>query len=67
MGIEHRMKDETETTRRCPWCNHVSTASVQDGIDFYFYCQNPNCKVERIYGDNAVMVGGGPEIKHYGK
>ena len=58
MGIEHRMKDEEENTRRCPWCNHVSTASVQDGRDFYFYCQNPSCKVERIYGDNAVMIGG---------
>jgi hypothetical protein len=58
MGIEHRMKDETDHTRRCPMCKHVSTVSTQDGRDYYFYCQNPACSVERIYGDNAVMVSG---------
>lgn len=58
MGLEHSVKDEPEDTRRCPWCNHVSTVYVQDGKDRYFYCQNPACKVERIYGDNAVMTGG---------
>jgi hypothetical protein len=57
MGIEHSFKEEPEHTRRCPWCLHVSTASVEDGRDFYFYCQNPACSVERIYGSNAVMVG----------
>lgn len=56
MGIEHSFKDEPEHSRRCPWCNHVSVVSTQDGRDFYFYCQNPKCSVERIYGDNAVMV-----------
>lgn len=65
MGIEHRMKDETENSRRCPCCNHVSTVRVSDGEDSYFYCQNPACSVERIYGDNAVMMGG-MDVKRYG-
>lgn len=57
MGLEHSVKDEPEHARRCPWCNHLSTVSVVDGKDNYFYCQNPACSVERIYGDNAVMTG----------
>ena len=68
MGVEHSFKDEPEETKRCPVCGHVSTLqSGSDdphfGIQFnitgkYFYCQNPKCEVERIYGDNAVMVTG---------
>lgn len=57
MGIEHSVKDEIEHSRRCPWCKHVSVAYTEEGRDRYFYCQNPRCDVERIYGDNAVMVG----------
>lgn len=68
MGIDHSFKDESSDTKRCPICHHVST--LKGGSDEntygifngpsgeYFYCQNPNCKVERIYGDNAVMVTG---------
>lgn len=56
MGLEHSDKAEPDNARRCPMCKHVSTVSVQDGRDYYFYCQNPSCNVERIYGDNAVMV-----------
>ena len=56
MGVEHSDKAEPDHTRRCPMCKHVSTVSVQDGRDYYFYCQNPSCNVERIYGDNAIMV-----------
>lgn len=56
MGIEHRMKDETEHTRRCPWCGHVSTLAVHESFQTYFYCQNPNCKVQRIYPNNTVMT-----------
>ena len=56
MGIEHRMKDESEHSRRCPWCEHLSTVSVEAGKDFYFCFQNPACSVDRIYGDNAVMT-----------
>jgi len=57
MGIEHRIKElETENTCRCPSCKHVSTVGVKDEHDSYFYCQNPKCEVERIYGDNKVMV-----------
>jgi hypothetical protein len=57
MGIEHSLK-EPEQTRRCPWCKHISTVFTQDGRDSYFYCQNPQCSVERIYGDNAVITTG---------
>lgn len=67
MGIEHRMKDETEHTRRCPWCDYVSTLYVKDAYDFYFYCQNPNCQVERIYADNAVMTPAKLKVKHHGQ
>lgn len=66
MGLEHSVKNEPEATRRCPCCKHVSTVSTRDGDDFYFYCQNPSCSVERIYGDNAVMMGGA-NVKRYGK
>lgn len=68
MGVEHSFKDEPEETKRCPGCGHVSTLKAGEdtpsfGIHFsitgeYFYCQNPKCDVERIYGDNAVMVSG---------
>ena len=68
MGVEHSFKDELEETKRCPACGHVSTLKAGEdvpslGMQFsvtgeYFYCQNPKCSVERIYGDNAVMVSG---------
>lgn len=76
MGIEHRQPKEEESTRRCPACKHVSTVKV-GGDDEpyvslfagchgpYFVCQNPKCNVERIYGDNAVMMGGA-NVKRYG-
>ncbi len=59
MGIVHRMKDESEHSRRCPYCKHLSTVSTQDGEFVYFYCQNPKCSVERIYSDDSVMISGG--------
>ena len=68
MVVEHSFKDEPEHSRRCPCCGHVSTLRVEDGATHYgyfiglsgdyFICQNPKCNVERIYGDNAVEVGG---------
>ena len=68
MGVEHSFKDELIESKRCPCCGHVSTLKAGEdtpslGMQFsitgeYFYCQNPNCDVERIYGDNAVMVSG---------
>lgn len=70
MGIEHRFKEnEAEiTTMRCPACGYISTVKVVDDNKFigisndacgsYFVCQNFKCNVERIYGDNAVMVSG---------
>jgi len=67
MGVEHSFRDDKES-QRCPSCGHVSTLKAGKdtpslGMQFsitgeYFYCQNPNCDVERIYGDNAVMVSG---------
>lgn len=44
------------TTMRCPICDYVSCNAIEDGTDFYFRCQNFKCKVERIYGENAVML-----------
>ena len=68
MGVEHSFKDEPKETQRCPGCGHVSTLKAGEpttayglyaGISGeYFYCQNPKCDVERIYGDNMVMVSG---------
>lgn len=68
MGVEHSFKDEDKDTQRCPSCGHVSTLKAGEkttayglyaGISGeYFYCQNPKCSVERIYGDNCVMVSG---------
>jgi len=68
MGIEHREKEETEHTMRCPCCKHVSTLKVEILEPYvslsagetgpYFVCQNPKCNVERIYDSNAVMVSG---------
>lgn len=69
MGIEHSFKDEPRDTMRCPGCGHVSTVKVEDTVPYiglsdgmpsgdYFICQNPACFVERIYGENCVMVGG---------
>jgi hypothetical protein len=63
MGIEHRMKDEEPQSRRCPCCLHLSTLSTKDGHDYYFYCQNPNCSAERIYGSNSVMMSGHNVVK----
>ena len=57
--------DESNTIR-CPRCGHVSiTKFVMNssylGIMFeptgdYFVCTNPACGVERIYGENAILM-----------
>lgn len=47
---------EKPTTRRCPICEYVSMTMIEDGRDFYFLCKNFECNVDRIYGDNAVML-----------
>lgn len=41
---------------RCPFCEVVSVESIQDGSDVYFICQNPKCRVNRIYGPATVML-----------
>lgn len=68
MGIEHREKEESSQTMRCPCCKHVSTVRVGDNDPYvslaagatgpYFVCQNPRCAVERIYSETAVMTSG---------
>lgn len=69
MGIEHRESKESDVeVMRCPSCGYISTVKVEDDQPYvslqggatgpYFVCQNFKCSVERIYSDNAVMVGG---------
>lgn len=69
MGIEHRLVNDNDESCRCPVCFHLSTVKLGEpsqhvGIEFnepggyYFACQNPKCNVERIYGDNCIMVSG---------
>jgi len=68
MGVEHLIKSEDVNSCRCPGCEHISTVKVGSDDAYvslfagptgpYFVCQNPNCNVERIYSDNAVMVSG---------
>lgn len=51
---------------RCPRCEHISVTKVLEtekfvGICFepngdYFICTNPRCDVQRIYGDNGVLL-----------
>lgn len=58
-------------TMRCPACGHVSVTKFVDnsphlGILFqpdgnYFVCTNLKCNVERIYGENAILMKGGNE------
>jgi hypothetical protein len=53
-------------TMRCPVCEYVSITKFVDsnphlGIMFqpdgdYFVCLNPACNVQRIYGENAVLM-----------
>lgn len=67
MGIEHRVND-VDGGRVCPKCRHISHCKaggdevcygLYDGFTGeYYYCQNPLCDVERIYGETAVMVSG---------
>jgi hypothetical protein len=56
-------------TMRCPKCEWVSATKVLDdtpyiGLMFhpcgdYFICTNPACGVERIYGENAIIIRNG--------
>jgi predicted Zn-ribbon and HTH transcriptional regulator len=40
------------THLRCPECGHISLKKD----DVSFFCQNPKCKVNRIIGDNLVVI-----------
>ena len=51
---------------RCPKCQWVSVTKVTDTVLYlglaigptgdHFVCTNPKCGVERIYGDNGVVL-----------
>ena len=58
---------------RCPICGWVSVTKVLDttlyiGLSIepmgdHFICTNPQCQVERIYGENGVILVKGLEKK----
>ena len=60
---------DSSEVKRCPKCGWVSTTKIVDdsphfGIIFqpsgdYFVCTNTKCDVERIYGENAILIKGG--------
>lgn len=62
-------KEAEKNTQRCPKCGWVSVTKVTDenpylGLMFqptgdYFICRNAKCDVDRIYGDNAILLRGG--------
>jgi hypothetical protein len=66
---------KNSNTLRCPRCGWVSITKVLNdsphiGLMFdlcsdYFACTNPACGVERIYGENAIIMrsGSGKEKK----
>lgn len=51
---------------RCPRCQWVSVTKVEDTVLYiglslapmgdHFICTNPACRVERIYGENSVLL-----------
>ena len=55
-----------ENTMRCPKCGWVSVTKIADSTPFiglmmhpigdHFLCTNPQCGVERIYGENCVII-----------
>jgi hypothetical protein len=55
-----------KNTIRCPRCQWVSVTKVADtalyvGLSMipmgdHFICTNPQCQVERIYGENGVVL-----------
>jgi hypothetical protein len=56
---------------RCPRCQWISVTKVTDTVLYlglaigptgdHFICTNPQCKVERIYGENGVALVKGLE------
>jgi hypothetical protein len=68
MGSDFKEVKDTNTLR-CPKCGWVSVTKTIDeslhlGIMFhpcgdYFVCTNPKCGVDRIYGENAILMKGG--------
>ncbi len=49
--------NEDKNTQRCPRCGWVSVTKLVDDTHIrgtYFTCQNSECSVERIYGDNCI-------------
>ena len=60
---------DSKEVERCPKCEWLSTTKIVDensyvGLTFqptgsYFVCVNPKCNVDRIYGENAILLKGG--------
>lgn len=60
-----------KNTMRCPRCQWVSVTKVTDTVLYiglatgpmgdHFVCTNPACRVERIYGENGVVLVKGLE------
>jgi hypothetical protein len=56
----------SKSVMRCPRCQWVSVTKVTDTVLYiglsmepmgdHFVCTNPVCKVERIYGENGVVL-----------
>lgn len=56
----------SKNTMRCPRCDWVSVTKVEDTVLYiglamgpmgdHFVCTNPACRVERIYGENGVLL-----------
>lgn len=56
----------TQNTQRCPVCGWVSITKIEGSALYQglsneasgscFFCKNPSCNVDRIFGDNAVTL-----------
>lgn len=65
--MEHSFKDEEGLeVMRCPKCEYLTMDKVEANTPYfsyfaglsgeYFVCKNPKCDVERIYGENAIVL-----------
>jgi hypothetical protein len=64
--MDSDFKEGHKNLMRCPKCGWVSVTKVIDAAPFiglmmhptgdYFACTNPKCGVERIYGENAILM-----------
>lgn len=60
------MASDSNEVKRCPKCQWLSVTKVTSDApyvslmfqptDNYFVCTNIKCDVERIYGENAILM-----------